>query len=165
MEVFEDDFVQPGRLLDESDEAYWGRVQRASDRVEAVTEGATAPAPPDPPVCPECGLEADRFLTLSQAWVLLEPLEPVNVLPAHFVPPRQRWLINSDGVAWNPWNAEPTEGAQCRISHMVACPGIEPPDLWPWLTAMREENARRAQRLFNPPRTPTLPKVEVPDVG
>ncbi|MFF7882783.1 DUF6083 domain-containing protein [Streptomyces sp. NPDC020794] len=77
--------------------------QSRQDRVQAREEGATALAPPEAPVCPECGLEADRFPTLSQAWVLLEPLEPVHVVAAHLVPPRHRWVINSDGVAWNLW--------------------------------------------------------------
>ncbi|MFE2963846.1 DUF6083 domain-containing protein [Streptomyces sp. NPDC059340] len=62
--------------------------QSRQDRVQAREEGATALAPPEAPVCPECGLEADRFPTLSQAWVLLEPLEPEHVVAAHLVPPR-----------------------------------------------------------------------------
>ncbi|MFF8029495.1 DUF6083 domain-containing protein [Streptomyces sp. NPDC007896] len=81
--------------------------QSRQDRVQAREEGATALAPPEAPVCPECGLEADRFPTLSQAWMLLEPLEPEHVVAAHLVPPRHRWVINSDGVAWNLWMAEP----------------------------------------------------------
>ncbi|TGB06533.1 DUF6083 domain-containing protein [Streptomyces sp. MZ04] len=151
---FEGALTQPDRNSGEGDETYWDRVREVTDRAEAMLQGATAPAPPDPPVCPECGQEADRFPTYSQAWVLLEPLEPVNEVPAHFVPPRQRWLVNSDGVAWNPWEAEPTPGAVCRIAHRLVCPGVEPLDLWPWLTAEREESGRRAQRLFNPPRLP-----------
>ncbi|MFD8219721.1 DUF6083 domain-containing protein [Streptomyces sp. NPDC059697] len=80
------------------------------DRVQAREEGATALAPPEAPVCPEYGLEAGRFPMLSQAWVLLEPLEPVHVVAAHLVPPRHRWVINSDGFAWNLWMAEPLTG-------------------------------------------------------
>ncbi|MEU5382021.1 DUF6083 domain-containing protein [Streptomyces sp. NPDC005968] len=155
MGVFDDSgTLLPERRPDESDEEYWDRVAQATDRVQAREEGATAPAPPAPPVCPECGLDADRYPTLSQAWVLLEHLDPVNVLPAHMVPPRFRWLINADGVAWNPWLAEPTPGALCRIPHRLVCPGLEPVKAWSWLTAAREENERRAQRLYNPPQHP-----------
>ncbi|MEV2215565.1 DUF6083 domain-containing protein [Streptomyces sp. NPDC050997] len=57
---------------------------------------------------------------------------------------------DENGVAWNAGDAEPAPGMACRIAHRLACPGLEPMDLWRWLTAMREENARKAQRLFNP---------------
>ncbi|MFJ8025878.1 DUF6083 domain-containing protein [Streptomyces sp. NPDC096311] len=152
MGVFEDGIVLPERRPDESDDDYWGRVEQVTDRIEAREEGATAPAPPLPPVCRECGLGADRFPTLSKAWVLLERLDPVNVVPAHMVPPRFRWLINADGVAWNPWLAEPTPGAVCRIPHRLVCPGLPEVNPWMWLTVMRGENERQAQRLYNPPR-------------
>lgn len=144
--------VLPEQRPDESDDDYWQRIERSTDRVQARAEGATAPAPPEAPVCPECGLEADRYPTLSRAWVLLERLDPVNVVPSHMVPPRFRWLINTDGVAWNTWLAEPTPGAQCRIPHHLVCPGLEPANPWAWLTAVRLENERKAQRLYNPPR-------------
>lgn len=141
------------------DKAYWDQREVIEDRAEAVRVGANAPAPPAPPICPECGLNADRFPTYTDAWVLLEPLDPVEVLPSHFVPPGQRWMVDENGVAWNAGDAEPAPGMACRIAHRLACPGLEPLDLWRWLTAMREENARKAQRLFNPPRLPEPPGV------
>ncbi|MGC5008614.1 DUF6083 domain-containing protein [Streptomyces sp. DT203] len=51
----------------------------------------------------------------------------------------------------NLWGAEPVHGAQCRIAHRVACPDAEPEDPWPWTAMLRQENERRAQRLFNLP--------------
>ncbi|MCX4706749.1 DUF6083 domain-containing protein [Streptomyces sp. NBC_01373] len=141
------------------DKAYWDQREVIEDRAEAVRVGATAPAPPVSPVCPECGLMADRFPTYSEAWVLLEPLDPVEALPSHFVPPGERWMVDGNGVAWNAGDAEPAQGAVCRIAHRLACPGLEPVDLWRWLTAVRAENARKAQRLFNPPRLPEPPEV------
>ncbi|MEW2393153.1 DUF6083 domain-containing protein [Streptomyces venezuelae] len=120
-----------------------------SDRAQAADDGATGPAPPAPPVCPDCGLPGDRYPTWTNTWVLLEPVEPRETLPAHMVPARQRWLIDSDGHAWNTHDAEPTPGAECRIAHRLVCPGLhgsERPDPWPWLTVWRQENERRAQR-------------------
>ncbi|MFI8436991.1 DUF6083 domain-containing protein [Streptomyces sp. NPDC079020] len=119
------------------------------DAPQSVREGATAPPPPAPPECPQCELPQDRYPTLHpQAWVLLEPGITV---PSHTVPPRRRWLITTDGVAWNTWDAEPVPGARCRIAHHMVCPWLEADDLWPWATALRQENVRRAQRLFNLP--------------
>ncbi|MFE7712778.1 DUF6083 domain-containing protein [Streptomyces sp. NPDC057486] len=73
------------------------------------------------------------------------------------MPPRRRWLINADGEAWNTWDAEPTRGATCRVAHRMVCPCLAPEDPWPWGTALREENGRRAQRLFNLPDLRELP--------
>ncbi|MGW0819638.1 DUF6083 domain-containing protein [Streptomyces viridiviolaceus] len=157
MGVFDEGLALPEQRLGESDEAYWGRVERLTDQVQARDEGADAPAPPDPPVCRDCGLEADRFPTRSSAWVLLEPLEPVVEVPSHLVPPFFRWLIAEDGVAWCPPGTEPAPGESCRVPHRLVCPGIDPPDPWSWLVAQRLENARRAQRLYNPPRLPEGP--------
>lgn len=160
MGLFEDSGpAVPEQRAGEMDDEYWARVQSVTDRAEAREEGATAAGPPALPVCPECGLEADRFPTLSQAWVLLEPLDPVNTVPTHMVPPGFRWLIDSDGTAWNPSLAEPTAGAVCRVPHALVCPGVPEANPWRWLTAVREENERRAQRLYNPPRS------TAPDAG
>ncbi|MFV5994440.1 DUF6083 domain-containing protein [Streptomyces sp. NPDC056231] len=71
--------------------------------------------------------------------------------------PRRRWLINADGEAWNTWDAEPTRGATCRVAHRMVCPYLAPEDPWPWGTGLREENGRRAQRLFNIPDLRELP--------
>ncbi|MFD9427180.1 MULTISPECIES: DUF6083 domain-containing protein [unclassified Streptomyces] len=119
------------------------------DALQAACEGATAPPPPTPPVCPRCALPQDRYPTLyPQTWVLLEPGITVA---SHRVQPRRRWLITPDGIAWNTWDAEPIPGSRCRISHRSVCPWSAADDLWPWGTALRRENARRAQRLFNLP--------------
>lgn len=150
----------PEQLPGEGDKEFWDRVERLTDRVEARDEGADAPAPPVLPLCRECGLEADRFPTLSNAWVFLEPLNPVREVPAHMVPPFFRWLVTEDGVAWCPGGAEPAPGATCRVPHRLVCPGIELPNPWSWLVAVREENARKAQRLYNPPRFPEGPDGE-----
>jgi hypothetical protein len=44
------------------------------------------------------------------------------------------------------------------------CPGLEPVDLWRWLTVVLEENVRRAQRL-DAERLPLLREVDLPDAG
>ncbi|MBD0743541.1 hypothetical protein BG418_18380 [Streptomyces sp. CBMA152] len=126
-------------------------------------EGATAPPPPAPPNCRFCGLAQDRFATPhSGHWVLLEP---GVTAPAHRVPPRRRWIIGSDGTAYNTWDAEPTPGAVCRIAHRLVCPEV-PPDVpaedpRPWATAMREENRRQRDR-----EQQRLPEPgELPDAG
>ncbi|MFH8477082.1 DUF6083 domain-containing protein [Streptomyces sp. NPDC018000] len=126
------------------------------DELQALHEGATAPAPPAPPECPDCGLRQDRYPTLHDGhWVLLE--RDVTV-PAHHLPPRRRWLITPDGIAWNTWDAEPTPGAFCRVAHHLVCPYPEEPLWrWPWGTAQREKNDRQAQRLFNLPELRDLP--------
>jgi len=151
MGVFDEGLALPEQQPGESDEAYWDRVERLTDRVEAVDAGADADGPPDPPVCRECGLEADRFRTWSGHWVLLEPLDPVVEVPTHMVPPFFRWAIDPEGLACWLRAAEPPQGATCRIPHRLVCPGIELPNPWSWLVAVRGENERRAQRLYNPP--------------
>ncbi|MGW1409517.1 DUF6083 domain-containing protein [Streptomyces sp. NPDC002403] len=121
----------------------------------ALLEGATAPRPPAPPDCPFCDLPQDRYATHYEGhWVLLEPR---ILVPAHTVPPRRRWIITSDGAAMNLWDAEPLPGTRCRIAHRVVCPYLQPEDPWPWTTALRQENNRRAQRLLNLPDDWALP--------
>lgn len=123
------------------------RPDRPDYALQAALEGATAPPPPAPPDCPHCALPQDRYPTLHEGhWVLLEPR---IVVPAHTAPPRRRWIITPDGNAMNLWDAEPAPGARCRIAHRMACPYVEPEDPWPWTTMLRQENERRAQRLFN----------------
>ncbi len=110
--------------------------------------------------CPRCGLPQDRVPTLDQDWVLLEPgLE----VPAHLVPAEHRWITLSDGRV-TVYGVCPPDGSQrCRIEHRLACSNQPLPDLWPWLTALRAENARAAQRRTDPepPRRPQ----ELPDAG
>ncbi|MFE7393230.1 DUF6083 domain-containing protein [Streptomyces sp. NPDC057582] len=131
------------------------RPDRPDNALQAALEGATAPPPPAPPDCPHCGLPQGRYPTLYEGhWVLLEPW---IVVPAHTVPPRRRWIITRDGTAMNLWDAEPVPGAQCRIAHRMVCPYLEPEDLWPWTVMLRQENERRAQRLFNLPDDWDLP--------
>ncbi|WP_328336790.1 DUF6083 domain-containing protein [Streptomyces violaceus] len=111
--------------------------------------------------CPFCGLPQDRVPTLDQDWVLLEP--KVTVL-AHLVPAEHRWVTVSDGRVAVYGVCPPVAEQRCRIEHRLACSGQTLPDLWPWLTAMREENARRADRQRDPEPTP-LREVELPDAG
>ncbi|WP_392675849.1 DUF6083 domain-containing protein [Streptomyces sp. LN785] len=121
----------------------------------ALLEGATAPRPPTPPDCPFCDLPQDRYATHYEGhWVLLETH---IVVPAHILPPRRRWIIASDGAAMNLWDAEPLPGTQCRIAHRSVCPYLQPEDDWPWTTVLRQENERRAQRLFSLPDDWGLP--------
>ncbi|MEV7394598.1 DUF6083 domain-containing protein [Streptomyces sp. NPDC091215] len=152
MGVFDEGPVLPEQQPGESDAAYWGRLERLTDRVQAWEEGADAPAPPSAAVCPECGLAADRFPTRSNAWVFLEVLKPAVEVPAHMVPPFFRWLVSQDGVAWCPGAAEPAPGATCRVPHRLVCPGADWSKPWSWLATVREANARQAQLLYNPPR-------------
>ncbi|MFD0019796.1 DUF6083 domain-containing protein [Streptomyces sp. NPDC058382] len=121
----------------------------------AALEGATAPPPPARPECPHCGLPQDRYPTYYTGhWVLLEPR---IVVAAHTVPPRRRWILTQDGRAMNLWDAEPLPGARCRIAHRTVCPYLHREDEPLWVTAVRQENERRAQRLFELPGTWAFP--------
>nr|WP_272922035.1 DUF6083 domain-containing protein [Streptomyces sp. SID4936] len=123
--------------------------------VQAALEGATAPPPPAPPSCPHCGLPQERYRTLYDGhWVLLEPR---ILVPAHTVPPHRRWVFTSDGAAMTLWDAEPLPETRCRIAHRMVCPYLPRDDPWPWTTALRQENERRGQRLFNLPAGWALP--------
>ncbi|MEW2400296.1 DUF6083 domain-containing protein [Streptomyces sp. NPDC046862] len=110
--------------------------------------------------CPFCGLPQDRVLTLEHDWVLLEP--DVNP-PAHLVPAEHRWIVLSDGRV-TVYAVCPPDGSQrCRVEHRLACAGQQLPDLWPWLTVLRLENGRRAER--QAVGEPVLAEVELPDAG
>ncbi|WP_371611947.1 DUF6083 domain-containing protein [Streptomyces clavifer] len=123
----------------------------------ALLEGAVAPRPPAPPDCPYCDLPQDRRHTgYPGHWILLEPRV---LIPAHTVPPRRRWIITSDGIAMNLWDAEPLTGTLCCIPHSIVCPQLLPQDLWPWVTALRHHNKQRRQRLFD------LPHEDLPDTA
>ncbi|MGW0551002.1 DUF6083 domain-containing protein [Streptomyces altiplanensis] len=133
--------------LPQTDEE-WAALARHTDAEQAHDEGATAAGPPAGPDCPDCGLAGDRYPTHYNRWILLEPLP---ALPAHAIPPRQRWLIGNstdgEGLAWNTGDEEPPPGAECRIAHRLVCPGVRRGDVLPWLAALREENRLRAARL------------------
>ncbi|MFF1834867.1 DUF6083 domain-containing protein [Streptomyces sp. NPDC058231] len=125
------------------------------DALQAALEGATAQPPPAPPDCPHCGLSQDRYPAhYTGHWVLLEPR---IVVAAHTVPPRRRWILTPDGKAMNLWDAEPLPGTRCRIAHRAVCPYLPREDDPLWVTALRQENERRAQRLFDLPDTWDLP--------
>ncbi|WP_327248661.1 DUF6083 domain-containing protein [Streptomyces sp. NBC_01320] len=131
------------------------RPDRPDNALQAALEGATAQSPPAPPNCPHCALPQDRYPTLYDGhWVLLEPR---IFVPAHTVPPRRRWVLTPDGNAMNLWDAEPLPGTRCRIAHRMVCPYLEPEDPPLWATALRKENERKAQRLFNLPEDWNLP--------
>jgi hypothetical protein len=112
--------------------------------------------------CPSCGLPQERVPTLEQDWVLLEP--DVTVL-THLVPAEHRWIELSDGRVTVYGVCPPDPAQRCRIEHRLACAGQALPDLWPWLTALREENARAAQRRAVGEPEQVLAEVELPDVG
>ncbi|MET9040517.1 DUF6083 domain-containing protein [Streptomyces mirabilis] len=113
--------------------------------------------------CPYCGLPQDRVPTLDHDWVLLEP--KVTVL-AHLVPAEHRWIVVSDGRVTVYGVCPPVAEQRCRIEHRLTCPGQELPDLWPWLTAMREESRRASERQVDGDQPPRLgPDIELPDVG
>ncbi|MEU1201195.1 DUF6083 domain-containing protein [Streptomyces sp. NPDC005813] len=113
--------------------------------------------------CPFCGLPQERVMTLEHDPVLLEPDITVE---AHLVPAEHRWIALSDGRV-TVYGVCPVDGAQrCRIEHRLACAGQQLPDLWPWLTALREENARAAARRAAGEVAPMLlPQIELPDAG
>lgn len=105
------------------------------------------------PDCPHCGLPQEELRTLEHDAVLLEPDLRV---PAHVVPAERRWIELSNGRA-TVYGVCPVDGAQqCRVEHRLVCPGQALPDLWPWLTALREESRRRAERRR---QTPILPEA------
>ncbi|MFF8283065.1 DUF6083 domain-containing protein [Streptomyces albus] len=110
--------------------------------------------------CPRCGLLQDRVLTLEYDWVLLEPA--VHPL-AHTVPAEHRWIELSDGRVTVYGVCPPDQFQRCRIEHSLACPAQPLPDLWPWLTTLRDENARQLERLSAPEPPPS--ENEWPDVG
>ncbi|WP_257234221.1 DUF6083 domain-containing protein [Streptomyces sp. JV178] len=113
-------------------------------------------------MCPVCGLPQERVATLDHDWVMLEP--DLHVL-AHLVPADHRWITLSDGrvTVYGVWPPDPSQ--RCRIEHRLACSGQRLPDLWPWLSALRQENQRRAERLAacEPARIPA--ETELPDAG
>ena len=110
--------------------------------------------------CPYCGLMQDRVATLEQDWVLLE----LDMTPlAHMVPAEHRWIMVSDGRVTVYAVCPPDQFQRCRIEHRLACSAQPLPDLWPWLTTLRGENARRAARQAAP--KPPEPPGEWPDVG
>lgn len=76
---------------------------------------------------------------------------------AHTVPADRRWIELSDGRVTVYEVCPPDQFQRCRIEHSLACPAQPLPDLWPWLTTLREENARRAERQ-NDPETPPPPE-------
>jgi hypothetical protein len=131
-----------------------------ADRAQAAIDGATGPEPPAPPYCPNCGLPGDRRATYTGQHVLLECR---LLIPAHLVPGGHRWYLDGNGTAWNGGLGEPTPGAQCRIPHQLACPGLSLDEIrpWVWLTAVREVNALEARRMADEDAFPG----ELPDVG
>ncbi|MPY47105.1 DUF6083 domain-containing protein [Streptomyces acidicola] len=111
--------------------------------------------------CPKCGLPQERVPTLEHDWVMLEP--GVDVL-AHLVPAEHRWITVSDGRVTVYGVCPPDAAQRCRIEHRLACSGQQLPDLWPWLTTLREENGRAAERLANADPA-VMAEVELPDAG
>ncbi|GGW38449.1 hypothetical protein GCM10010350_22410 [Streptomyces galilaeus] len=110
--------------------------------------------------CLFCGLPQERVATLDSDWVMLEPgMEPL----AHTVPAERRWITVSDGRVTAYGVCPPVVEQRCRIEHELACPGRALPDLWPWLTLLREENRRASERRDEP--GPSMPPKELPATG
>ncbi|MCM3303043.1 DUF6083 domain-containing protein [Streptomyces pseudogriseolus] len=98
--------------------------------------------------------------TLDHDWVLLEPdMRPL----AHTVPADRRWIELSDGRVTVYGVCPPYQFQRCRIEHDLACPAQPLPDLWPWLTSLRIENARQVERQTEPKRR--TPPEQWPDAG
>ncbi|MFD4596769.1 DUF6083 domain-containing protein [Streptomyces sp. NPDC058464] len=110
--------------------------------------------------CPYCGLPQERVATLDHDWVMLEPgMEPL----VHTVPPEHRWITLADGTVTVYEVAPPVAEQRCRIEHRLACPEQALPDLWPWLSSLREENRRASERRDEP--EPPVPPAELPAAG
>lgn len=110
--------------------------------------------------CLYCGLLSDRVATLEHDWVLLEPdMTPL----AHMVPAEHRWIELSDGRVTVYGVGPPDPSQRCRIEHRLACSAQPLPDLWPWLTTLRSENGRRAERQVE--AEPPEPSEGWPDAG
>ncbi|MEU6554620.1 DUF6083 domain-containing protein [Streptomyces sp. NPDC046915] len=99
-------------------------------------------------------------MTLQQDWVLLEPdMAPL----AYTVPAEHQWIVLSDGRVTVCGVCPPDPFQRCRIEHRLACSAQLLTDLWPWLTSLRAENARRVERQATPE---TLqPPEDWPDAG
>ncbi|MFF8402195.1 DUF6083 domain-containing protein [Streptomyces sp. NPDC015684] len=134
--------------------------QSADPRCMGVSENAARRLGGARLQCPYCGLLQERMATLEHDWVLLEPdMTP----PAHVVPAEYRWIETSDGRVTVYGVCPPDPFQRCRIEHRLACPEQTLPDLWPWLTSLRGENARQAERLNEP--EPPRPPEQWPDAG
>ncbi|MFJ3232680.1 DUF6083 domain-containing protein [Streptomyces sp. NPDC086787] len=134
--------------------------QGADSRCMGASEGSTRRLGGARLMCPHCGLPQERVATLEHDWVLLEPdMAPL----AHVVPAEYRWIETSDGCVTVYGVCPPDPFQRCRIEHRLACPGQSLPDLWPWLTSLRGENERHAERLNEP--EPPLPPEAWPDAG
>lgn len=109
--------------------------------------------------CVYCGLPQERVRTLDDDWRMMEPdMKPL----AHQVPAEHRWITVSDGRVAVYGVCPPDTFQRCRIEHRLACPKQGLPDLWPWLTVLRNENALRAER---GPEPPGEPDTGLPEVG
>lgn len=84
--------------------------------------------------------------------------------PAHTVPAEYRWIELSDGRVTVYGVCPPDQFQCCRIEHRLACPQQALPDLWPWLTSLREENTGQAHRQ-SAPEPPHIPPQDWPDAG
>ena len=82
---------------------------------------------------------------------------------AHTVPAEHRWIVLSDGRVTVYGVCPPDPFQRCRIEHRLACSEQSLPDLWPWLTSLRGENARQMMRLSAV--EPSEPPTQWPDAG
>ncbi|AZM56899.1 hypothetical protein DMA15_33580 [Streptomyces sp. WAC 01529] len=76
-----------------------------------------------------------------------DPSRPVRRLDGgQLTCPYCGWIELGDGRVTVYGVCPPDPFQRCRIEHALACPGQQLPDLWAWLTTLRQENARRAER-------------------
>ncbi|WP_445280995.1 DUF6083 domain-containing protein [Streptomyces sp. DSM 118148] len=84
---------------------------------------------------------------------------------AHTLPAEHRWIEVSDGRVTVYGVCPPDPLQRCRIEHRLACSAQRLPDLWPWLTMLRGENGRHAERQVQAEPEPPESPEEWPDAG
>lgn len=94
-------------------------LRNRDDNERALAEGATAPGPPLPPRCPDCGVIQDRYETGYRRWVLFEY---GITLPVGTVPVGERWIVGADGLAVNIGDGVVEPHTAGHVRHALACP-------------------------------------------
>ncbi|WP_308789261.1 DUF6083 domain-containing protein [Streptomyces sp. 1-11] len=84
---------------------------------------------------------------------------------AQTVPAEHRWIELCDGRVTVYGVCPPGPFPRCRIEHRLACSAQWLLDLWPWLTMLRGENGRHAERQLQADPEPPESPEEWPDAG
>ncbi|MEV7691299.1 DUF6083 domain-containing protein [Streptomyces bungoensis] len=83
----------------------------------------------------------------TSCWVPPAGFEPAHTAPlAQTVSAEHRWIEHSDGRVTVYGVCPPDPFQRGGIEHRLACSAQRLPDLWPWLTMLRGENGRHAER-------------------